>query len=106
VSDETFPGKAEAKADVDKGDLEWFRFFVSKRRWQQGKADPSHEYTIREWVPDDESGFERAVVFIRELGEPAKYFSETYVYLHVDGMKYWTMGSPIGETTVVNRAAS
>jgi len=26
--------------------------------------------------------------------------------LHVDGMKYWTMGSPISETTVLNRAKS
>ena len=105
MSDETFPRKLEAKTNVNEGDLEWFRSFIEKRRWQRGKGDPSHEYTIRGWVPDNEQAFQRAVVIIRELGEPAKYFSETYVYLHVDRMKYWTMGSPITDTTVVNRAA-
>jgi len=106
VSDETFPRKSEARADVNEGDLDWFRKFINQRRWQRGKADPSHEYTIRGWVPDNEEDFQRAVVVIRKLGESAKYFSETYVYLHVDGMKYWTMGSPAGDTTVVNRSES
>ena len=91
-------------ANPQSSDIKWFRDFVSDRRWQRGKADPSHEYTVRKWVPDNEQDFQRAVVIIRELGEPAKYFSETYVYLFVDWMKYWTMGSPIMETTVVNRA--
>ena len=85
--------------------LEWFRSFIRKRRWQEGKADPSHEYTIREWIPDNVQDFQRAVAIIRKLGEPAKFFSEIFVYLHVDRKKYWTMGSPITDTTVLNRAA-
>lgn len=85
-------------------DLNWFRSFVSERRWQRGKADPSHEYTIRDWVPSAEGDFERAVVVIRELGEPATFFSRSYLYLHIDGRRYWTMGSPVPETTVLNRA--
>lgn len=104
MSDETFPRKTEAKANADEGDLEWLRVFISKRRWQRGKADPSHEYTVREWASGNEQDFQKAVVIISELGEPAKYFSETYIYLHVDGMKYWTMGGLIAETTVINRA--
>lgn len=85
-------------------DLNWFRSFVSERRWQRGKADPSHEYTIRDWVPSAEGDFERAVVVIGELGEPATFFSRSYLYLHIDGQKYWTMGSPVRATTVLNRA--
>jgi hypothetical protein len=85
-------------------DLEWFRAFVSQRRWQRGKADPSHEYTVREWVPDNETDFERAVLVIRELGAAAMFWSQTYIYLRIDGIKYWTMGSPVRETTVINRA--
>ena len=30
--------------------------------------------------------------------------SRIYVYLHVDEMKYWTMGEHVSDTTVVNRA--
>lgn len=85
-------------------DLEWFRVFVSERRWQRGKADPSHEYTVREWVPDNETDFERAVLVIRELGAAAMFWNQTYTYLCIDGIKYWTMGSPVRETTVINRA--
>jgi hypothetical protein len=40
---------------------------------------------------------------IRELGEPATFFSRSYLYLHIDGRRYWTMGSPVPETTVLNR---
>lgn len=91
-----------ASAPIER-DQNWFRSFVSERRWQQGKADPSHEYTIRDWVPGAEGDFERAVVVIRELGEPATFFSRSYLYLHIDGRRYWTMGSPVPETTVLNR---
>lgn len=85
-------------------DLTWFRSFVSERRWQRGKADPSHEYTIRSWVPDAERDFEQAVVTIQRLGVPAMFWSHSYVYFHVDGRRYWTMGDPVSETTVLNRA--
>ena len=85
-------------------DLEWLPGFIDRRRWQRGKADPTHEYTIRSWVPDGEEEFERAVVIVREHGRPAKYYSKTYVYLTVDGMKYWTMGDDVSSTTVLNRA--
>jgi len=84
--------------------VEWFRVFVSSRRWQEGKADPSHEYTIRNWLPDGVEDFEHAVEVVRELGEPAMFESRTYIYLLVNGMKYWTMGEPVRETTVLNRA--
>ena len=79
---------------------------LQPHRCLYGKADPSHEYTIREWVPDHEDDFERAVEIVRSLGEPAQFWSNTYTYLHLDGMKYWTMGSGVSQTTVLNRAES
>jgi len=85
-------------------DIDWLRQFIDARRWQRGKADPSHEYTIRTWVPEGEHDFDRAVVIIREHGEPARYFSHEYIYLNVDEMKYWTMGDEVSATTVLNRA--
>lgn len=93
----------DSREDVVQG-IEWFRTFVSRRRWQVGKADPSHEYTIRNWLPSEVEDFEIAVEIIRRFGEPAKFESRTYVYLLVDTMKYWSMGAPVAETTVLNRA--
>jgi hypothetical protein len=57
-------------------------------------------------MPDSEGELEHAAVVIRESGSPATFDSRTHIYLHVDGMKYWTMGSPINETIVLNRAKS
>ena len=94
---------AEPSPDVVRA-VEWFHTFVSSRRWQEGKADPSHEYTIRNWLPDGVEDFEHAVEVIRQLGQPATYESRIYVFLHVDAMKYWTMGEPVTATTVLNRA--
>jgi hypothetical protein len=84
--------------------VEWFRTFVRSRRWQEGKADPSHEYTIRNWHPDGVDDFEQAVEVIRELGQPSTFESRTYEYVRVDEMKYWAMGEPVSVTTVLNRA--
>ncbi len=87
----------------ESSDLAWLRDFVSRRRWQRGKADPSHEYTVREWMAEREEDFERAVGIVRSFGKPAQFWSNTYIYLYQDGFKYWTMGDPISETTVINR---
>lgn len=97
-------GEVAAKTQHDEDDLKWFQDFIDERRWRRGEADPSHEYTVRKWVPENELDFERAVAIIRRAGQPAKFRTETYIYLHVGGMRYWTMGSPVSETTVVNRA--
>ena len=97
---------AGATAQPVEEDHEWLREFIGTRRWQRGKADPTHEYTIRSWVPEGEDEFGRAVAFIRDQGRPAQFFSNTYIYLTVDGMKYWTMGDPVEDTQVLNRADS
>jgi hypothetical protein len=103
-SDGELEQEKHAENERVEDDLEWFRNFRGQRKWQRGKADPSHEYTIRDWVPENEKDFESATVLIRELGSPAGFWSHTYIYLRVDGMKYWSMGSPVRETTVINRA--
>jgi hypothetical protein len=92
------------EATSESADIVWYRDFVAHRRWQRGKADPSHEYTVREWDPEREDDFERAVALVRSLGEPGEFWATAYTYLHVDGMKYWTMGSTVSATTVLNRA--
>ena len=42
---------SDQNSDFVRG-VEWFRIFISNHRWQEGKADPSHEYTIRNCLPD------------------------------------------------------
>ncbi len=84
--------------------LDDFREFISGRRWQFAKTMPEqpHEYTNREW--GDEESFEAAVTFLRESGQKRRYGKAYYVYLDVDGWSYWTMGWPVGQTILMNRA--
>jgi len=56
----------------------------------------------REW--GDEAEFERLVKFIRETGVSENFGKKSYCYLYLDGYKYWTMGSPVAETILINRA--
>jgi hypothetical protein len=62
-----------------------------------------HHYTLREtW--EDGSVFEAVVQFIRDHGKEEKFFRATYIYLYLEGHKYWTMGSPLDQTRLINRA--
>ncbi len=86
--------------------------FITNRRWRFAKTMPQwpHEYTVRNWDPDEDA-FEEMVRWIRDHGEvrkwypnPAKAFHYNHTYLDHDGWQYWTMGNPVAETTVINRA--
>ena len=81
--------------------------YIASVRWKfaksYGKTAP-HEYTIREWEPDREEEFIRFVEIIRTYGYPERFWSKIHFYYEVDGLKYWTMGFPIKETIVINRA--
>ena len=65
-----------------------------------------HEYTVRTWMPDepDSTDFNRFVTLIRRFGYADFYYQVRHLYWAVDGFKYWTMGWPVPETVVVNRA--
>lgn len=87
-----------------------FRIFIRMRQWRFAKTMPQwpHEYTVRRHddPAEDQKLFEEAVAFVRAHGE-VRTFEPTgsrYVYFDVDGQQYWTMGAPIHETTILNRA--
>ena len=61
-----------------------------------------HEYTVRGETPDE--AFEWFVRHISEHGYRARFGERAYTYLEVDGWRYWTMGAPVEETTIINRA--
>jgi hypothetical protein len=88
------------------------RRYVAEVRWQFAKTMPQwpHEYTVREWRPDLEQSFEEFAQLIRQAGVVKPWPADAAVpryhhtYLELDGWEYWTMGAPIAETTVINRA--
>ena len=78
--------------------------FIACAPWRFAKTMPHlpHEYTVRGETPDQE--FEWFVRHIREHGYRASFGGRAYTYLQVDGRKYWTMGAPVEDTTIINRA--
>ena len=88
--------------------IEQFAEFVHTRRWQFAKSMSfiPHWYTVREWVdtPEGNEKFDNAVIFLRESGYDEKFGKKSYRYFNFNGLKYWTMGKPNNETTVINRA--
>ena len=95
----------EEDQDVEKSSefAAWMRSYRDICRWQVAKSDPPHEYTIRDWRPEADEDFARAAAGIREFGYPRVFYGNPYTYFDLDGLKYWTMGNPLAETTVLNR---
>ena len=77
--------------------------FVQKEKWTFAKTmlDWPHEYLVRERV--DGALFEAMVSHIREHGYEGSFYSRPITYFNEDGMVYWTMGSPIEDTIIINR---
>ena len=87
----------------------WARDFIERRRWQEAvtyRETAPHEYTIRQWVSGEDGNrdFERFVTSVRRFGYADFYYKIRHIYWAVDEFKYWTMGWPVGETVVINRA--
>lgn len=62
-----------------------------------------HEYTLRKhWDNDDD--FAEAVQLIRDYGYVTKFKGRKYTQFNVLGHFYWSMGAPIPETILINRA--
>jgi hypothetical protein len=80
------------------------RAFIASAPWRFAKTMPDipHEYTVRGQIPEDE--FNAFVLLIRRSGYKRRFGKTTYTYLNIDGHRYWTMGAPLGATTIINRA--
>jgi hypothetical protein len=64
--------------------------------------DWPHEYIVRSKV--DESLFIIIAEHIRKFGYQGWFYQKQLTYFDEDGFMYWTMGNPIDETIVINRA--
>ena len=73
--------------------------------WIFAKTMPQypHWYTLRKQWNDDKA-FDEAVIFIRHHGYKEKFKGRIYTLLNFDNMKYWSMGAPIKDTILINRA--
>lgn len=90
-------------------DLVDFGKYVDSQHWVFAKTmyrNP-HWYICRkkETTPAEERRkFEEAVIFIRKNGKPAVFYGRTYIYLQYQKHSYWTMGDPVEQTYILNRA--
>lgn len=82
----------ELKAFVEESDWTFAKTYA--RTWP-------HEYIVRDRV--DESLFFSLVRHIREQGYKGRFYGKVITYFDQGGWVYWTMGAPVGETTIVNR---
>lgn len=88
---------------------EEFLQFTAGNRWTFARTYASfcpHEYVVKDRLPENEKKrFEEIVAYIREKGFTAVYGRKgPNRYYTADGYYYWTMGAPVEETAVLNRA--
>jgi len=77
--------------------------YISKIFWRTS-VDGSHQYTLSLWTPDSSEAFNKFVVHIRQHGYIDKFMEREYTYFDVGDYQYWSMGSPLKETILINRA--
>lgn len=73
--------------------------------WTFAKTMPNnpHYWTLRKAWPGGSEDFEAVVQFIRDAGHTIRFGRTDYRCLNVNGWRYWTMGSPLDQTTLINR---
>ncbi len=77
---------------------------IKEHAWIYAKTMPQnpHEYTLRKQWGDD-ALFDAVVTHIREHGYETVYQGRKYIQLDVGEFFYWTMGSPLKDTILINR---
>lgn len=87
-------------------DIEAFSLLEGSARWHWAKTyekKAPHYYCVRSEFGNDEI-FDRVVAFMRRNSTEELFFGKPFRYFYYGGWKYWTMGNPIPETTIINRA--
>ena len=62
-----------------------------------------HSYTLR-FKTNQQKEFEWCVMFIREHGYDKHFGRKKFRYYDLDDHQYWSMGAPLVETILINRA--
>jgi hypothetical protein len=61
-----------------------------------------HHYTLRKTWKSDEF-FDQAVITLRENSVDEMFGRKTFKYCYLGNFKYWTMGSPVERTILINK---
>jgi len=80
--------------------------FIDNSKWIFAKTyagSAPHEYLVRQKVNNDKV-FDELITAIRQEGKSESFWNKVYIYFYYKGHKYWTMGAPIKETIIINRA--
>lgn len=82
------------------------RELIARCQWTFAKTMPfaPHEYIVKDKCSLSAEEFEYFVNMQRQHGVKEQWGKYNNPYLYIDDYKYWTMGAPIEETTVINRA--
>ena len=87
---------------------EWdkLREMIARCEWTFAKTMPwcPHEYIVRGKCPLSEDEFIYFINMQRSYGKVERWGKYITPYLYIDDYKYWTMGAPVEETIVMNRA--
>ena len=79
--------------------------FIENNKWTYAKTMPwqPHWYVVRKNC--DNIKFVQFVLYIRIHGESRPYGKKRiFKYLDIGEYTYWTMGNPLIQTTILNRA--
>lgn len=79
---------------------------IARCKWTFAKSMPfaPHEYIVKDKCPLSKEEFEYFVTMQRQFGIKERWGKYNNSYLYIDDYKYWTMGAPLEQTTVINRA--
>ena len=82
------------------------REMIARCQWKFARTMPfaPHEYIVREKCPLTDEEFVYFIDMQRCFGVKERWGKYNNPYLYIDDYKYWTMGDPYEETTVINRA--
>ncbi len=85
-------------------DTERIAAYINSVKWVFAKTMPEnpHEYIVRgKQLSDDD--FVSFVNYIRANGYVKPFQGRNYTGIDIEGYYYWTMGSPMDMTKIINR---
>lgn len=87
-------------------DYDKLREMIARCQWTFARSMPfaPHEYIVRDKCPLTDEEFVYFIDMQRRFGIVERWGRYNNPYLYIDDYKYWTMGDPYDQTTVINRA--
>lgn len=94
--------------DMNYGQYDLVARCLLASHWIYAKTMPTHphEYTLRkDWKFEGILPWESMVQFIRDYSYDEYFYRKKMQRLNINDNKYWSMGAPLLETILINRAA-